>query len=86
MESKPTQEELKLIWSFTNDLWKFIKAYYRVSLLPETDDYWQSLVNAGGALGDKYNRHPLCVALIMAVVKYLNDHHKAEMVAAEKGA
>ena len=49
-------DEKRLINAAINDIWKLIKRYYETR---QDDAFWKEVVDAGVAISDKYNHHPL---------------------------
>ena len=66
-------EELKLIWSFTNDLWQYIKTTLHGDF---SDAYWEKVVNQAGDIAKKHNNHKLVKELLLTYMDYLEDRAK----------
>ena len=73
-EANMNEEELKQLHGIINDLWQFIKKYGPTVSMD--DAYWDEVVAAGNAIGEKHGRHPLGDQLIVACAKYLEERAK----------
>ena len=61
--------ELKMLHSFVNDLWQFMKAYHDGH--DKDDEYWAEVVNVVSKIGKKYDNHPAVVHTILGYVDWL---------------
>lgn len=68
------EQELKQLHGIINDLWQFIKKYGPAASLK--DEYWDEVIAAGNAIGDKHGRHPLGDRLIVTCAKYFEERAK----------
>jgi hypothetical protein len=72
------KKEDPLLWQLYMDLFEFHKAFGK----PEkTDLYWEKLVQASGALAEKYSKtplHELADRMLSAVVDYLDFVYRNE--------
>lgn len=62
-------DELKMLHSFVNDLWQFMKAYHDGH--DKDDEYWAEVVNVVSKIGKKYDNHPAVVQTILGYIDYL---------------
>ena len=62
-------DELKMLHSFVNDLWQFMKAYH--DGCDKDDEYWAEVVNVVSKIGKKYDNHPAVVHTILGYVDWL---------------
>lgn len=62
-------DDLKMLHSFVNDLWQFMKAYHDGR--DKDDEYWQEVVNVVSKIGKKYDNHPAVVHTILGYVDWL---------------
>ena len=62
-------DEKRLINAAINDVWKLIKRYYETR---QDDAFWKEVVDAGVAISDKYNHHPLVDDFVKDAVMWLD--------------
>ena len=62
-------DELKMLHSFVNDLWQFMKTYH--DGYDKDDEYWVEVVNVVSKIGKKYDNHPAVVHTILGYVDWL---------------
>lgn len=62
-------DDLKMLHSFVNDLWQFMKAYHDGH--DKDDEYWAEVVNVVSKIGKKYDNHPAVVHTILGYVDWL---------------
>ena len=67
--------ELRNINKAINDIWKLIKKYLPVAD-PDSDAYWMGLIRESGAIGKKYDNHPLVNKMILAFADYVEHEAK----------
>lgn len=58
-------EELKRIYNLFTDCWRFFKKY---SVVKDTDEYWEAVVDESSELSKKYNNDKFAIALVLAVI------------------
>lgn len=62
-------DELKMLHSFVNDLWQFMKAYHDGH--DKDDEYWGEVVDVVSKIGKKYDNHPAVIHTILGYVDWL---------------
>ena len=67
------EQELRKIWEFMKDFWQLMKTHHSQPLNGDKqaeDNYWHSLIDAAGELGEKYDGHPLVIGQLKAYLDY----------------
>ncbi len=67
-------DELKMLHSFVNDLWRFIKVYHDARGVP--DRYWDEVISEINTLCGKYDNHPAVVRTVLGYADWL-EHEGA---------
>ena len=66
-------EELKLIWRFSNEFWQYIKTTLHGDF---SDAYWEKVVGQAGDIAKKHDNHKLVEELLLTYMDYLEDRAK----------
>lgn len=69
------EKELRVLWSFTKELWTLIKKYYGTKDL-ESEDFWHGLAEDCRDAVEAHGSHRLCIHLVHGLIDYFEEARK----------